>query len=294
MGSSGSGTCSATCRARRTSRSAGPPVTMSPPGGRGRRPATPRGAAARCSVCSPARPEPGSGRYTGRGSPAASATWRRSSATSSRTSYACAVRRGTGRPAPAPRASLRCDSSVPSPRRTTHSAAYCRWYVSSLTPFAATAARTGSGWAASRWKWARRQLERTREPHDGEREVAAGQFGQRHVAEVAGVPEVGVGVLVAAGAVDLARARVEQTGLAEQVEADVGQRHLLLQLRRATHSASRCAETRASSASATQSAASSPASTPRARWCRRRAAGPRSRCPWRPAGVVPCPSARVR
>lgn len=68
------------------------------------------------------------------------------------------------------------------------------------------------------------------QPDDGEREVAVGQFGQAYVAKVAGVAEVGVGVLVASGAVGLAGAGVEQAGLAEEVEADVGQRHLLLQL----------------------------------------------------------------
>jgi hypothetical protein len=52
------------------------------------------------------------------------------------------------------------------------------------------------------------------------------------VAEVALVAEVRQVVLVAAPALDLPRVRQEGAGLAELVEADVGQRQVLLELRR--------------------------------------------------------------
>lgn len=47
------------------------------------------------------------------------------------------------------------------------------------------------------------------QPHDAEGEVGVGQFRQPHIAEVGGVPSVGVRVLAAPAAVDLAAAGIQ-------------------------------------------------------------------------------------
>ena len=65
------------------------------------------------------------------------------------------------------------------------------------------------------------------------REVAVRPLDELQVAEVALVAQVGEVVLGAAGALDLAGVGQQGARLAEQVERDVGQRDVLLELRRA-------------------------------------------------------------
>ena len=66
-------------------------------------------------------------------------------------------------------------------------------------------------------------------------EVPALLLDEVHVAPVALVAQHRVVVLAAAGAVDRADVRVERAGLAEQVEGDVAQGHVLLDLRGVRH-----------------------------------------------------------
>src|SRR4051794_33855430 len=125
------------------------------------------------AVCSPARPRGGaSAGQAGTVSVARPSTWVSTSATSSRTvdgstatpaavspastSVAGKTSPSGGQTAWAPAWARRCDSSVPSPRRSTQRAAWSRWYVSSLTPLAAIAASTGSRDSRSRAKTASR------------------------------------------------------------------------------------------------------------------------------------------
>ena len=58
-----------------------------------------------------------------------------------------------------------------------------------------------------------------------------GALDQLHVAELALVAQVGEVVLAAAVALDVAGVGEQRAGLAELVEADVGQRDVLLELR---------------------------------------------------------------
>src|SRR6185436_18743269 len=64
-------------------------------------------------------------------------------------------------------------------------------------------------------------------------EVRLGTLDQPDVAKVALVAEVGQGVLVAAPALDLTGMGEQGAGLTELVEADVGERQVLLELRSA-------------------------------------------------------------
>ena len=67
---------------------------------------------------------------------------------------------------------------------------------------------------------------------DGVREIAIRLLDQQHVAPQPDVAEVGEIVLVVARPLRLGGERVERPGLADQVEADIGQRQLLLEHRR--------------------------------------------------------------
>ena len=67
---------------------------------------------------------------------------------------------------------------------------------------------------------------------DGVGEVAVGLLDQQQVPVLVGVAQVGVLVLVVAGPLDLGGVGVEQARLPDQVEPDVGERHVLLQHRR--------------------------------------------------------------
>jgi hypothetical protein len=82
-----------------------------------------------------------------------------------------------------------------------------------------------------------RQLVRRQEQQlgDGDREVAVRQFDQQSVAELPVVAQVRQRVLVPARPLQFAGVRQQQSGGAELVQGDVGQRDVLLQLRRGGH-----------------------------------------------------------
>ena len=69
-------------------------------------------------------------------------------------------------------------------------------------------------------------------PHHGAREIAVRLFQQQQIAVLPDVAQVGELVLVVALALDLGRVGIELARLAEQVEAHIGERHVLFQHRR--------------------------------------------------------------
>ena len=243
-------------RGRRPARA----VTTWPPGARGPATACTASTSASSSVCTPCaaaaaarrgRP-PGSGRVSvaragpGRAPRRTSARGRAgSTATPAAASRARRRGAGTARPAAARRASTpacarRCDSSVPSPRRSTQRGGvvavvgqlvHAPWRRWRRAPGRATraAARTAPGASAA-----------TQQPGDGLREVAVGRPTSAMLRNSSVVAEVGERVLVdrsvarrgpAGAPTDPAREQ-QQPRLAEQVERDVGDRDLLLELRR--------------------------------------------------------------
>ena len=71
--------------------------------------------------------------------------------------------------------------------------------------------------------------------HDRVGEVAVGLLDQEHVAIFARVAKKGQRVRVAAGSFDLTRVVEPQFGLPEEVERDVGKRHVFFHDRRMRH-----------------------------------------------------------
>ena len=69
-------------------------------------------------------------------------------------------------------------------------------------------------------------------PHHGAREIAVRLFQQQQVAVLPDVAQIGELVLVVALAFDLGRIGIEFARLAEQIEAHIGERHVLFQHRR--------------------------------------------------------------
>ena len=65
--------------------------------------------------------------------------------------------------------------------------------------------------------------------HHGVGVVTVGLFEQQAVAHVVGVAQEGQLVFVAAGAFEFARVGVPHARLAQEVERDVGQRHVFLE-----------------------------------------------------------------
>ncbi len=69
-------------------------------------------------------------------------------------------------------------------------------------------------------------------PHHRSGEVAVRLLDQQQVAVIAGVAQIGEGILVAALAFDLAGIGVERARLADQVEPDIAEGEVLLEHRR--------------------------------------------------------------
>ena len=69
-------------------------------------------------------------------------------------------------------------------------------------------------------------------PHHGAREIAVRLLEQQQIAVLPDVAQIGELVLVVALALDLGGIAIEFAGLAEQIEAHIGERHVLFQHRR--------------------------------------------------------------
>ncbi len=71
-------------------------------------------------------------------------------------------------------------------------------------------------------------------PHHGAREIAVRLLQQQEIAVLPDVAQIGELVFVVAVAFDVGRVGIEFARLAQQIEAHVGQRHVLFQHRRVT------------------------------------------------------------
>jgi hypothetical protein len=69
-------------------------------------------------------------------------------------------------------------------------------------------------------------------PHDGLREIPVRLLGERQVAVLVLVAEIGQRILVAAAPLDFAGVRQQQARLADQVEREVGETEVLFERRR--------------------------------------------------------------